>query len=164
MAASEYFLKVDGVQGESEDAKHKGEIELLSFSWGETNSSGHPGSGGGGAGAGKVAIQDLHLVKRLDKASPALFLACANGKHLSSAVLTVRKAGKGQQEYLVIKLTDVMVSSYQTGGSAHEAEAPIDQASLSFAKIEIEYRPQKADGSFGAPVKAGWDVLKNAKL
>jgi type VI secretion system secreted protein Hcp len=163
MAESDYFLKIDGIPGESEDAKHKGEIEVLSFSWGESSSGGHAGPGGG-AGAGKVAMQDLHFVARLSKASPALFLACANGKHLKSAVLTVRKAGKGQQEYFVVKLTDVLVSSYQTGGSAHEPDGALDQASLGFARIEIEYRPQKPDGSLGTPINAGWDVVKNVKL
>jgi type VI secretion system secreted protein Hcp len=162
MAESDYFLKIDGVQGESVDTKHKGEIELLSFSWGETNSGGHAGPGGGGAG--KVAVQDLHFVKRFSKASPSLLLACANGKHLKTAVLTARKAGKGQQEFLVYRLTDVLVSSYQTGGSAQEPDGPIDQASLGFTRIEIEYRPQKPDGSLDTPIKAGWDVLKNAKL
>jgi type VI secretion system secreted protein Hcp len=163
MAASDYFLKVDGVQGESQDSKHKGEIEVLSFSWGETNSGGLAGPGGGG-GAGKVAVQDFHFVKRFSKASPSLFLACASGKHLKSAVLTVRKAGKGQQEFLVYKFTDVFVSSYQTGGSAEDPEGPIDQISFGFARIEVEYRPQKADGSLDTPVKAGWDVLKNVKM
>jgi type VI secretion system secreted protein Hcp len=164
MAQSDYFLKINGIQGESVDAKHKGEIELESFTWGETNPAGHAGPGGAGAGTGKVSIQDLHFVVRYSKASPALVLACANGKHLKSAVLTARKAGKGQQEYLVYKFTDVLVSSYQTAGSTHEGAVPLDEVALGFGKIEIEYRPQKADGSLDAPVTVGWDVLKNAKL
>jgi type VI secretion system secreted protein Hcp len=163
MAESDYFLKIDGVAGESVDARHKGEIELEAFSWGEMSSAGHAGPGGG-AGAGKVAVQDLQFVMRYNKASPALLLACANGKHLKSAVLTARKAGKGQQEYLIYKFSDVIVSSYQTGGSTHETTGPMDQVSLGFARIEVEYRPQKADGSLDAPVKAGWDVVKNAKI
>jgi type VI secretion system secreted protein Hcp len=162
MAESDYFLKIDGVAGESVDSRHKGEIELEAFSWGEMSSAGHAGPGG--AGAGKVTVQDLQFVMRYNKASPALLLACANGKHLKSAVLTARKAGKGQQEYLIYKFSDVIVSSYQTGGSTHETTGPMDQVSLGFAKIEVEYRPQKADGSLDAPVKAGWDVVKNAKI
>jgi type VI secretion system secreted protein Hcp len=161
MAASDYFLRIDGVPGESADSKHNGEIELESFTWGETNSAGHPGPG---AGAGKVSLQDLSFVMRFNKASPMLFLACANGKHLKSAVLTARKAGKPQQDFLVYRFTDVLVSSYQTGGSADVADGPIDQVSLSFARIEVEYRSQKPDGSLDAPVKAGWDVKKNAKI
>jgi type VI secretion system secreted protein Hcp len=135
---------------------------VLSFSWGETNSGGFPGQGGGGAG--KVAVQEFHFAKRFSKASPSLLLACASGKHLKSAVLTVRKAGKGQQEFLVYRFTNVFVSSYQTGGAAEDPEGPIDQISFRFATIEVEYRPQKADGSLDTPVKAGWDVLTNVKI
>jgi len=161
VAAVDYFLKIDGIQGESVDSKHKGEIELESFSWGETN----PGAaGGGGGGAGKVHIQDLHFVTRVNKASPKLMLACATGKHIKQAVLTARKAGKAAQEFLVFKFTDLLVSSYQIGGSHDSDVVPTDQISFNFAKIELEYRPQKADGSLDAPVKAGWDVKANKPL
>ena len=162
MALVDYFLKIDGVQGESTDSKHKGEIELESFSWGETNSGGH-GVGGGG-GAGKVSVQDLHFIMKLNKASPKLLLACAMGQHLKQAVLTGRKAGKQQQEFLVYKFTDLLVSSYQTGASAQDLEGPLDQVSFNFARIEMEYRPQKPDGSLDAPIKAGWDVKANKKI
>jgi type VI secretion system secreted protein Hcp len=162
MAQVDYFLKIDGVQGESTDSKHKGEIELESFSWGETNSGGQ-GHGGGG-GAGKVSVQDLHFVMKLNKASPKLLLACALGQHLKSAVLTGRKAGKEQQEFLVYKFTDLLVSSYQTSASTHDLDGPLDQISFNFARIELEYRPQKPDGSLDTPVKAGWDVKANKKI
>ncbi len=161
MAQVDYFLKIDGVQGESADSKHKGEIELESFSWGETNSGGHGAAGGG---AGKVSVQDLHFVMKLNKASPKLLLACALGQHLKYAVLTGRKAGKQQQEFLVYKFTDLLVSSYQTSASAQDLEGPLDQVSFNFARIEVEYRPQKSDGSFDAPINAGWDVKTNKKV
>ena len=163
MAQFDYFLKIDGIQGESTDSKHKGEIELESFSWGETSSGGGH-AGGGGGGAGKVSMQDFHFVMKLNKASPKLVLACAQGQHIKDAVLTGRKAGKGQQEFLVYRLTDVFVTSYQTGASAQDPEGPRDQVSLGFAKIEVEYRAQKPDGSLDAAVKAGWDLKKNKKL
>lgn len=161
MAQVDYFLKIDGVQGESADSKHKGEIELESFSWGETNSGGHGAAGGG---AGKVSVQDLHFVMKLNKASPKLLLACALGQHLKYAVLTGRKAGKQQQEFLVYKFTDLLVSSYQTSASAQDLEGPLDQVSFNFARIEVEYRPQKPDGSFDAPINVGWDVKTNKKV
>jgi type VI secretion system secreted protein Hcp len=160
VAAVDYFLKIDGIQGESRDAKHKGEIDLESFSWAEVNTGAH--GGGGGGGAGKVEIQDLHVVMKMNKASPLLFLACAAGQHLKQAVLTARKAGKAQLEFLVFKFTDLLVSSYQTGGSA-DLE-PTDHVSFNFGRIEIEYRPQKPDGSLDAAVKAGWDVKANKKV
>jgi type VI secretion system secreted protein Hcp len=161
MAQVDYFLKIDGVDGESEDATHPGEIDVLSWSWGETNSGSH-GAGGGG-GAGKVAMQDFHFVMKVNKASPKLMLSCADGSHLTSAVLTCRRAGTEQQEYLVITFTDCLVSSYQTGGSQGDV-VPVDQISLNYGKLEFSYKPQKPDGSLGGAIKTGWDVKKNAKV
>jgi len=161
MAAVAYFLKLDGIAGESKDAKHPGEIELESFSWGETETVG-AGGGAGGGGAGKVQVEDLHVVMKESKASPLLFLACASGQHLKQAVLTGRKAGQAQVEFLVIKLTDVLVSSYHTGGGT--AAAPDDQVSLNFAKIEFAFTGQQPDGKPDLPVKAGWDVKLNKKV
>jgi type VI secretion system secreted protein Hcp len=158
----DYFLKIDGVPGESADAKHKGEIQLESFSWGESSPGGAgPGSGGG---AGKVQMQDLVVTMVVSKASPKLMLACATGKHHKEAVLTARRAaGKSQQEFLVYKFKEVVVTSYQIGGS-ELGDAPLDQASLGFSTIEMEYKPQKADGSLDAPVQAGWDLTTNKPL
>ena len=157
----DYFLKIDGVAGESPDLKHKGEIQLESFSWGEASPS-TPGAGGG-AGAGKVQMHDLVVTMVVSKASPTLMLACATGKHLKEAVLTARRAGKAQQEFLVFKFKDVIVTSYQTGGSQHE-NVPLDQASIGFSTIQMEYRPQKADGSLDAPGRAGRDLKQNKAI
>jgi type VI secretion system secreted protein Hcp len=159
--AVDYFLKIDGVPGESADSKHKGEIQLESFSWGEA-SPGGAGPGGGG-GAGKVQMQDLVVTMVVSKASPKLMLACATGKHHKEAVLTARKAGKAQQEFLVFKFKDVVVTSYQIGGS-ELGDAPTDQASLGFSTIQMEYKPQKSDGSLDSPVKAGWDLKQNKAI
>ena len=162
MAAVDYFLKIQGVDGESTDSKHKGEIDVESFSWGETN-SGHHVIGGGG-GAGKVAMQDFHFVMKVSKASPKLMLACATGEHIPAATLVCRKAGGEQQEFLTIKMSDLLVSSYQTGGSGHSDIVPTDQVSLNYSKIEFEYKEQKPDGSLGGAVKAGYDLKANKKV
>jgi type VI secretion system secreted protein Hcp len=161
MAQVDYFLKLDGIDGESTDAKHKGEIDVLSYSIGATNAGTH--AGGGGGGAGKVNFQDIHISKKTDKASPKLMLACASGQHIKEGKLVCRKAGGDQQEYLTIKLTDLLVSSYQLGGS-HGDVVPNDQFSLNFSKIEFEYKPQDEKGALGPPVKAGWDVKGNKKV
>jgi type VI secretion system secreted protein Hcp len=161
MAAIDYFLKLDGISGESKDSKHKGEIEVLSFTFGETQS--RPSHVGGGGGAGKVQMSDFSFTARTTKASPQLFLSCAQGKHLKEAILTVRKAGGSQQEYLIIKLNDVLVSAYALGSGEGESE-PHDAFSLNFVKLSYDYRPQKADGSLDAPVHAGWDTFKNVKI
>ena len=155
--AGNYFLKIDGIPGESTDAKHKDEIDVLSWSWGETQATA-PAPGGGG-GTGKVAMTDLQVNTLISRASPQLLLACASGKHIKSAVLTGRKAGKGQQEYLTFSLSDVLVSGYQTGAS--EAEVPLDSISLNFSKIEVSYKQQKADGSLAPAIRVGWDRKSN---
>jgi type VI secretion system secreted protein Hcp len=161
MAQVDYFLKIDGIDGESSDDKHKGEIELESWSWGLTQSGSY--SAGGGGGAGKVSMQDFHFVMRHNKASPRLMKAGATGEHIKEAQLTCRKAGGEQQEYMTIKFTDLLISSYQTGGSNGDV-IPMDQISFNFAKIEQEYKPQKADGSLDSPVKAGYDLKVNKAL
>lgn len=162
MAAVDYFLKIDGIDGESYDSKHKGEIDLESWSWGETNSgSGHAG---GGHGAGKVVMQDFHFTMKYNKASVKLMLACATGEHIKKAVLTCRKAGTEQQEFLKVTFSDLIISSYQSGGSAHGDVIPTEQISINFAKVEIEYKPQKQDGTLDSAMKAGYDMKLNKKV
>jgi type VI secretion system secreted protein Hcp len=154
--AVDYFLKIKGIEGESKDHKHANEIDLLSFSWGETQTGTH--AGGGGGGGGKVSMQDFHFVMKTNKASPKLLLACATGDHIKDATLTCRKAGKDQQEFLKYTFTDLLVSSYQTGGSSSGDEIPMDSISLNYSKVEYEYREQQADGTLMGPVKAGYDL------
>jgi type VI secretion system secreted protein Hcp len=158
--AVDYFLKLDGIPGESTDAKHKDEIDVLAFSWGVSQAKA-TGSGGGG-GAGKALFEDLLVVARTSKASPKLWLACASGQHVKSAVLTCRKPGKAPFEFLKITLTDVTITSYEIDGS--DEELPLDQVALAFAKVETVYTPQDPSGKAGPPVKAGWDVKKNARV
>src|SRR6187402_1450222 len=153
MAAVDYFIKLDGIKGESADAKHKDEIDVESWSWGETHAV--PASSGGGGG--KVAMQDFHFVMRQNRASAGLMKACATGQHIKLATLTARKAGKGQQDYLTFKFRDVVISSFQTGGS-EETPVPTDAVSFSFAKLEVEYKPEKSDGSLGAAVDFRYDL------
>ena len=160
--AVDYFLKIDGIDGESRAPKVPGSIDLESFSWGETQTGTH--SSGGGGGAGKVQMQDFHFVMKANKASAKLFLACAEGEHIKKGVLVCRKAGKEQQEYLKVTMSDLLISSYQTSGSSHGDEVPTDQVSLNFSKIEFEYKDQKADGTLGGTTKTGYDVKAMKKV
>jgi type VI secretion system secreted protein Hcp len=161
VAGYDYFLQIDGIEGESTDAKHKGWIDVESWSWGEAQ-TGTLHSGGGG-GAGKVAFQDLHFVSKVSKASPKLFLACASGQHLKEARLVARRAAKDQQEFLTWTFSDVLVSSYQTGGTEAGNLSPMDSVALNVTKAKIEYRALKADGSLDAPISAAWDSKTNTK-
>jgi len=156
--AFDAYLKLDGIKGESHDDKHKDEIEVLSYSWGVTQSG--TGAYGGGHGAGKANFQDFHITKRLDASSPALFKHCATGVHIPKGTFVVRKAGGDKHEYLTVNFEDILVSSYQTGGTGAE-EISHEQITLNYAKVEKDYKPQKKDGSLGAPIKAGYDLKLN---
>lgn len=159
MASVDYFLKIDGIEGESADSSHKGEIDVQSWSWGATQSG--TMSFGGGGGAGKVNMQDFHFVMNFNKASAKLMLACAQGTHIASCIMTARKAGEGQQDYLKITFSDVLISSYQASGSSL---VPTDSISFNFSKVEIEYKEQKPDGSLAGAVKTGYNVKENKKV
>jgi type VI secretion system secreted protein Hcp len=164
MAATDIFIKIDGIKGESHDAKHAGEIDVLSWSFGAQQTG--AGHGGGGSGAGKVSIGDLQFVKRADTSSTALLLACCAGTHIKDAVLTVRKAGDKPLEFMQLKLSDVLVSSFQEGGSHNADSLPVENVSLNFAKVEVIYKEQDntTGAQKGGDFKMGWDVKKNVKV
>jgi len=152
--ASDIFAKIGDIKGESVDVKHPGEIEVLSFSWGVTN-TGTIGSGGGG-GAGRATFKDLSIVHNVDKATPRLLEACATGVHLKDATITERKAGKGQQEYLIIKMNDVIVTGVALSDTSVEAGS--ETVSLAFANVDLQYRPLKADGSLDVGIHFKFDI------
>ena len=154
--AADIFAKIGDIKGESVDGTHKGEIEVLSFSWGVANAA---NIGGGGSGAGRATFHDLHFTHAIDKASPKLLQACATGAHLKEATITRRKEGKGQQDYLIIKMNDIVITSVSLSDSSGGAGA--ENVSLAFAKIDLEYKPQKADGSLDAGVHFKFDIKAN---
>jgi type VI secretion system secreted protein Hcp len=153
--ATDYFLKLTDIEGESAQGGHENEIDLLSWSWGESNSG--SAAQGGGSGSGKVNMQDFSFSMKISKASPKLLKACATGTHIDEGVLTCRRAGKDPQPYLTIKFTECLVSSFQTGGSSGD-EIPTDSISLNFAKIEYSYSPQKKGGALGTAIPVGYDL------
>ena len=156
--AADIFAKIGTIKGESLDAKHKHEVEVLSWSWGVAQ-SGTIGHGGGG-GAGKATFHDFNFTHHVDKASPVLLKACATGEHIKEATITVRKAGKGQQEFLIIKMSDVLITGVNLSG-AEDVPAGAEHVALQFAKVALEYRPQKADGSLDVGVHFKYDIKAN---
>jgi type VI secretion system secreted protein Hcp len=174
MASSlvDYFLKIDGVEGESPDLQYPGLIQLQSWQWAEEN-SGRWGFGSGG-GAGKVEMKDFEFRMVSNKASPKLFLLCATGEHIPQAKLICRKSGKGQQDFLIITFSNGLVSSFRTLGNmplglasgSHDVDSvlPMDEIKINFARIEVEYREQRNDGTMGAVIKAGYDLKLNAPV
>ena len=155
--ASDIFAKIGDIKGESLDDKHKGEIDVLSWSWGVTQSG--TMSHGGGGGEGKAHFNDFSFTHGVDKASPVLLKACATGEHIKEATITVRKAGKGQQEVLIIKMNDIIITGVSLGDTSDGAGS--ETVTMAFAKVDIEYRPQKADGSLEAGIHFKYDIKAN---
>jgi type VI secretion system secreted protein Hcp len=154
--ASDIFAKLGDIKGESIDDKHKDEIEVLSFSWGVTN----PGSViSGGGGMGKATFQDLTIVHHIDKASPLLMKACATGTHLKEATITHRKAGRAQQEFLIVKMNDVIITSVIHSGTNDQLAS--ESVSLAFAKVDLQYKTEKHDGSLDAGIHFKYDLKAN---
>ncbi len=156
--AVDMFMKIDGIDGESKDAAHTKEIDVLSWSWGMSQAGTfHHGAGGG---AGKVNVTDLSFVKYVDSASHALQLSVCNGNHISEATLTVRKAGKKPLEYIIIVMKKLMITSVSTGGSGGEDKLT-ETVCMNFAECEYAYTPQKDDGTGDTPLEYGWNIETN---
>jgi len=155
------YLKIAGCDGESEDDKHKGWIDILAWSFGISQ----PGTMhmGGGGGAGKASYQDVSCTSYYDKATPKLMQGAATGNHFKDAELVVRKAGGSQLEYINYKMTDVLITSVSTGGSGGEDRLTCN-FSLNFSKLETIYKPQDAKGAVGADIKFGYDIRENKDL
>jgi type VI secretion system secreted protein Hcp len=159
--AVDMFIKIGDLKGEAKDKGHGGEIDVLAWSWGASNSgNAHMG---GGQGAGKVNVQDLSFTKYIDKSTPDLMLYCCNGKHIPEAKLTVRKAGETPLEYLTITMNDLIVTSVSTGGSGSE-DRLTENVTLNFAKVKVNYVEQTEKGAAGAKPQMGWDIAANVKM
>jgi len=154
--AVDVFLKITGAPGESADHKHKGEIDVLSYSWG-VSQTGTMAYGGGG-GAGKANFHDFSFMMRMNKATPKLMQACANGSHIPTAILTCRKAGDKQQEYMQYKFYDLLIASYQTSASSEE---PTESISFNFSKMEMEYKEQDSKGNLGGSTNFKYNIKEN---
>jgi type VI secretion system secreted protein Hcp len=157
------FLKLGSVQGESLDATHKNEIDVLSWSWGLSQSGTmHLGTGGGG---GKVSVHDLSITKYTDRATPSVITACTTGTHYPTATLTVRKAGGTKPlEYYKIELEKVLVTNYSTGGSDSE-DRFTENVTLNFESFTVSYQQQdpSSGSALGGVVESKWNIPANAQ-
>jgi type VI secretion system secreted protein Hcp len=151
VAGVDHFLKISGIQGESQDRAHKDQIEVQSWSWGLVRST----ATAGGV-TGKPAFEDLSITKKVDRSTPKLVGACATGKHFLEVVLAARRA-EGDFDFLAIKLSDVTIPRFETSGE-DVGSFPIDAFSFQFGRIEYSYTPQKADGTPGTPITWNWDI------
>ena len=154
--AVDCYLKLDSIEGEAADAKHKGEVQLLSYSWGGHQISSVAGTGG--SGAGKVNLADLTITKYLDKASPQLFKALCAGTHIKTGTLTAIKAGSSGSPFLKITFDELFVTSLQTSAST---EVPVETVSFSYNKVKIEYHTQNEQGILTATGAVSYDLKQN---
>ncbi len=164
--AFDAFLKIDGVPGESTDSAHKDWIEILSYSHGLNQKSSGSMSSGGGASAERCDHAPFTVVKTMDKASPLLALKCCSGEHIKTVLVSLNRAGGDKVQYMEYKMTDVMITSYQPGGSTSDQQTlPLEELAFCYGKIEWTYTQQKlADGTGGGKVAAGWDLKTNKKV
>jgi len=155
LSAVDLFLKIDGIDGESTVKGREKWIEVLSYSWGVTNNGSFVGGGGG---AGKASFQDFNFTKYVDVSSPKLFQHAASGEHIKSAILEVVTAGEKPSPFLTYTFTDLLVTSFSQSSGG---DIPVDSFSFAFAKLAMDYRPLKADGTLGSPIHGSWDIKQN---
>lgn len=158
--AIDMFLKLESVEGESEDSVHAGEIDVLSWTFGANQST--TSHSGGGAGAGSVGFTDIVLTKKPDRSSPTLYFLCCQGKHLPTGTVTVRKAGGEALEYMKVQLEEVFITGFRTSGS-DGSDQMLEEVSLSAKRVGVVYTPQLADGTGGATIGRGWDIGANVE-
>jgi type VI secretion system secreted protein Hcp len=162
LAQVDFFLKLESVQGESQDAKHKNEIDILSFSFNVKNPT-SIGSGTGGAGAGKVQFNEFTVKAHTSSASPVMFGSCCDGSHFKTATLTCRKAGGQQQEYLTYTFKTVFVTSV-TPHSVDGDPVPVETVTFVYGSLHVSYKPQQATGAAGPAIERGWSQIQNKAL
>lgn len=146
-------IKFDGVDGESTHKDHKGEIELMSWAWSVQNDKTLTG---GGSGKGKANPGELVIVHAYDKASPVLAKKCAQGVHFKEAVITARKSGEGQKDFIKVTMKEVYITGVAPSASA--GGDIVEQVSMSYGSIDFAYKPQDDKGGTGGEVKFGWNV------
>ena len=152
----DHYIKFDGVDGESVSKDHKGEIEVLSWSWGLSSAA--PRVSGKGGGAARATPEQFTFTHLYDKASPVLASLAAAGRHVKQAFLTARRAGEGQKDFLKVTLADVLITGVHQEANA---EGINETVTASAARITFEYRETTAKGSLGSSVTFDWDIAKN---
>lgn len=158
--AADVFLEIEGIDGESQDKQHEGKIELANWWWGVTQQSNmHAGSGGG---AGRSKVEDVTFRHFVDRATPNLVDYCARGKHIKHATLFTRRAGQDPQEYVTLKMEDVLITSVKMLGRSGADDRLEEEVTLSFSKFEYEYKPQAASGGDKGAITRSFDIKANA--
>jgi type VI secretion system secreted protein Hcp len=153
--AVDFFLDLGDIKGESQDAQHKDQVRLHSYSWGGSQTTSV--SGAGGSGAGKVNLQDLSIMKDFDKASPKLLTAMTKGTHIAKGTLTAVKAGDNG-DFLKIEFTEMFVTSLQVSASS---EVPMESVSFSYNTADLTYKSQDDKGKLVTAGTWKYDLKQN---
>jgi type VI secretion system secreted protein Hcp len=160
--AFDCFIKIDGIEGECTDDKHKNWVEVLSYSHGVSQTAAGSASGGSARGSQRCDHQDFSIVKALDKTSPKLALACCNGEHIKTINVELCRATKEKQKYMEYILSDAIITSVRPGGSGKGGDpVPLEEVSFSYGKIEWVYTVTDKQGSSKGDVKSHWDLTTN---
>jgi len=146
MSSTDTHIDIKGIKGESNHEKHKDQIEVIGWQWSASNDSTF-GIGKGG-GKGKGTVQNLVFTHRYDNASPTLAKKCLAGEHIDTATLYVSKASGGQEDFLIITLTGVMVTSVNPSGDS--SGEIFETVSLAYEEFKAEYKVQDAKGKLSA--------------
>ena len=155
-----FLFLSNNIKGEAQDAQHLDWIDIQSWNWGMTQSG--TTHEGGGAGGGKVLVNDIQVTKYVDRATHDLIQRCCSGEHITSGILKVRKAGGAAPvDYLKIDMEDIIISSYQTGGSKDGLDRVSETLMLNFRRFQITYTFQEQDGTAGPESIAGWEIAEN---
>jgi len=162
--AFDAFMKITGVDGESQDAMHTNWIELLSFSLG-VNQPKSVVSSAGSLAAERADFHDFRITKVVDKATPKLWTACAGGDHFNEVKIEICRAGGDKVKYMEYKMTDVLATSVRKGADTRQETLPVEEVTFSYGKIELNYtETDKATGKGKGQVAAGWDLKTNKKV
>lgn len=154
--AVDCYLKLDAIEGEAADSKHKNEIQLLSYSWGGSQVTSVQGTGG--SGAGKANLSDLAIQKYMDKSTPQLFKAMCAGTHIKTGTLSAIKAGANGNPFLVLSFEELYVTSISTSAAS---EIPMESVTFSYNKVKIEYSTQNEQGILTATGAVTYDLKEN---
>lgn len=161
---ADMYLKIDGIDGDARDDKHKKEIEVLSWSHGISQDGGGSNTSAGFHAGGRVHFQDFHFTKQLDSASPSLWLHCCQGKPIKSAKLTLNRAMGDKTVFMTYEFKNLIISSQSIGASKGGDDMPTEQISFKFSEVKLEYTPTNPDGTKGSAQKADWSLDTNKRV
>jgi type VI secretion system secreted protein Hcp len=154
--AVDYFLKLDGIDGESQDSNHKNQIQIMSWSWGGSQVSSVAGTGG--SGAGKADLSDFSIMTYFDKATPKFFKNLGAGTHIKSGTMEAVKSGADGKPYLKVDFKELFVSSLQISGSS---EIPTVSLSFTYNEIKIDYSVQDENGNLKSTGPITYNTKEN---